>query len=192
MTTQAILGIAAGIIELASSATYVVSILRGYTRPDRVTWWILGLVSGIITASYYATGARETIWLPLVYTVNFLVIGILSVRYGYGQRTLSSLDRFALVGTFISAVIWWIFNSPVVALYMNITIDFIALVPTIYKAYRKPRTEGPASWVIGVFASVLNVLAIQEWTFAVSFYPIYLLFVNTAIAYFIVRERAIK
>jgi len=189
LSIQALFGITAGVLELASCAVYIASILRGKTRPNRVTWWILALVSAMITASYYASGARETIWLPAVYTTCFVVIGLLSLKFGDGPIVLSFLDRVCLIGAIASALIWWFFNSAVLALYMNIIIDFIGLVPTMRKAYVRPWTESGLAWTIAVIASLLNVFAIAQWTLEISVYPLYLLIVNAAITFFIIRRK---
>src|SRR3989344_8778501 len=98
MTIEVFFGLAAGALQLVASAIYIVSILRGKTKPDRVTWWILALVTGMVTVSYFASGARETIWLPAAHTLAFTVFGILSLYYGEGPAALSALDRFALIG----------------------------------------------------------------------------------------------
>lgn len=190
MSLHELIGIAAGILELLSLPIYVSSILKGKTKPDRVTWWVLALVSGMITASYFASGARETIWLPLVYTISFIVVGALSIKYGEGPLTLDLIDRVSLIGALASAFIWWSLKSPVPALFMNIATEFIGLVPTINKSYRRPWTENKAAWVIGSIASLLNVLAINEWTFVIAAYPIYVFVTNTIITHFITRKKA--
>lgn len=192
MTVPVLFGIAAGVLEFASVAVYIRSILKKETLPNRVTWWILALVSGMITASYWASGARETIWLPVAYTTSFIVIGLLSVKYGDGPITLNLLDRACLVGALVSAFIWWFFDSPALALYMNIVIDFIALIPTARKAYMRPRTESKGSWIIAAIASFLNVLAIERWIFVIAAYPIYVCIMNTLITYFIVRRKTVQ
>ena len=190
MTIQALSGIAAGVLEFATCAIYVWSILKGETKPDRVTWWILALVSGMITVSYYASGARETIWLPLAYAISFLIISILSLKYGEGPASLHTLDRVSLIGTVASAGVWWVVRSPVPALFMNICTEFIGLVPTINKSYRRPWTESRASWVMATIASLLNVFAIGEWTVIIATYPVYVFVTNALIALFILRKKS--
>ena len=189
MTIQAFFGIAAGVLELGACGIYIRSILQGGTKPDRVTWWVLALVSAMITASYWASGARETIWLPAAYAVSFLAIALLSLKYGEGPVTLNLIDRVSLVGALASAVVWWSFKSPVPALFMNICTEFIGLLPTINKSYLRPWTESKASWILATIASLLNVLAIGEWTIIIATYPVYVFITNAVIAYFIVTPR---
>ena len=185
------IGIIAGVLELASAPIYIWSIVKGRTKPDRVTWWILTLVSGMITLSYFASGARETIWLPLVYTLTFGISAVLSLKYGDGPVTLSILDRVSLVAALVSAALWWIIKSPVPSLFMNICTEFAGIVPTMNKAYRRPWTESPAPWVIGTVAAFLNLLAITEWTIVIASYPVYIFLTNIIITAFVLKRQKV-
>jgi hypothetical protein len=188
MTVQSVLGVAAGLIELLSLPLYVRSILHGRTRPDRVTWWILALVSAMLAASYYGAGARETIWLALAFTLCTLAVAVLSLKYGEGPPTLGLIDRVSLAGALASALLWSLLNSSVVALFLSIATEFVGLVPTIDKSHRRPWTESKAPWVIGTVAALLNVLAINEWTPTIALYPVYIFVTNLLITYFLVRN----
>jgi hypothetical protein len=188
MTVQTFFGIAAGVFEFAACGIYIWSILKKKTKPDRVTWWVLALVSGMITASYYASGARETIWLPAAYTLCFLIVSVLSLKYGDGPLSLTLLDRISLAGAILSAGAWALLGSTA-SLFMNMATELIGLVPTINKAYRRPWTESRASWLLATFASLLNVFAIREWTFVIAAYPLYVFVTNAIISYFIVRKK---
>ena len=189
MTSYALFGIVAGILSFLPCPFYIRSILKGKTRPDRVTWWILALVSGMIAASSWASGARETLWLPIGYALSFFIIAVFSVKYGDGPIQLHLLDRVCLSLAIFSIIVWWAFNSPLIALCMNIVVDFIGLIPTAHKAYVRPWTEDRTAWIIAVTASFLNLFAISEWTFAISAYPIYVFIFNALITYFILRRR---
>ncbi len=188
MSIQELFGIAAGALELLSLPIYIRSILNKETKPNRVTWWVLALVSGMIAASYFASGARETAWLPSVYAFCMLAVAVLSLKYGEGPLRLNILDRVSLVGALLSALVWWLVRSPLPTLFMNICTEFIGLVPTINKTYRRPWTESKAAWIIGTVAALLNVFAISEWTVAIALYPIYVLSTSLIITYFIMRK----
>lgn len=189
MSIQALFGVAAGILQVVAGFWYVRSIVRGETKPNRVTWWIIALVNGMIAVSYFAAGARATIWLPAVYAASFAVIGVLSLKYGEGPVSLNAVDRISLGGALASAVVWAVVRSPVPALFMNMATEFIGLVPTINKSYRRPWTENRVSWILATFASLLNVFAIGEWTVVIALYPIYVFITNLIITCFILRRK---
>ncbi|MDB5195278.1 MAG: hypothetical protein JWO84_462 [Parcubacteria group bacterium] len=187
MTIQALFGIAAGILSFVAYPVYIRDILRGETKPSKVTWWVLAFLNAALTASYYASGARDTIWIPISYTLGFSVVAFLSLKYGEGNWEKS--DWICLTGAAVSLFLWWFLQSAEVALYLIIITDFIGLVPTIYKTYKRPWTESRLSWSIALIASALNVIAIEDWSPAISFYPFYVVITNALIVGFILFPR---
>ena len=187
MTMYALFGIAAGVLAFVAYPIYIRDILHGNTKPSRVTWWILTISNALLVASYYASGARDTIWIPVSYSIGFFSIAILSLKYGEGRWTI--LDYACLTGAIASALAWALFDSAETALFMIIAVDFFGLVPTIYKSYLRPWTENRTAWIIAAVASLLNIFAIESWTFIISTYPVYVLLTNGLVAYFLIRSR---
>ena len=62
LSIKEFIGIAAGILSFSSYSLYIFTTIFGKTRPNRATWWILTLIGFMIASSYYAGGARATIW----------------------------------------------------------------------------------------------------------------------------------
>jgi len=170
----------AGIVALAACPIYVYDILRGSTRPNRATWWIVTLVGCLIATSYWESGGRATIWIALTYIFSPLVIAVLSVKYGDGHW--QALDRFCCLGALISVGVWWLASSALAALSINMAMDFLGLLLTVVKAYSNPLTESKAAWSIAALASLINVLAIERWNYAIAGYPLYLFTINCLIA----------
>lgn len=179
MIDGALLGIIAGCLSFAAYGLYIVSTILGKTKPNRATWWILTLVGVMIAASYYAEGARDTMWVPLSYVLGPAIIAVLSLKYGEGKW--EKLDKWCLAGALISAVVWYLSSSALLVLLINIFMDFIGLLPTIKKSYLRPAGEDRTAWTLESFAGLLNVFAIERWTFSIAFYPIYLLLINGTI-----------
>lgn len=182
-----LLGISAAVLSFATCPAYVLSILRGHTKPDRVSWWILGAVSVGIAFSYRAVGAAETLWLPVEYALSFLLIAILSLWYGDGPARLHPLDRMCLAGAVLSGFVWLLLRSPLAGLTACIATDFIGLIPTFAKARARPWTEDRVVWIIATAASGLNVLALRSFAFSLSAYPIYVFVLSAVITGYIVR-----
>ncbi|MDB5259273.1 MAG: hypothetical protein JWO73_481 [Candidatus Taylorbacteria bacterium] len=178
-----VLGIVAGCISFSAYVLYMISTVKGRTKPSRSTWWILTLVGIMIASSYYASGARDTIWVALSYVLGPLIISILSLKYGEGKW--ERLDKWCLASAIISASVWAIFRSAQIALVTNIVMDFLGLIPTIKKSYLRPEGEDRAAWTLESFSGALNIFAIEKWTFSIAFYPLYLLIVNGIVTLFL-------
>lgn len=187
MIDGAVLGIGAGVLSFAAYALYIFSTLQGKTKPNRATWWILTLVGLLIATSYYAGGARDTMWVALSYVLGPAIIAVLSLKYGEGRW--ERLDQFCLTGALVTAVIWYLSKSALIVLLINILMDFLGLLPTIKKSYLRPEGEDRRAWTLESFAGVVNMFAIGRWTFAIAVYPMYLLILNVAITLLLFRPR---
>ncbi len=187
------MGEIAGVISFAAYLLYIISIFRGKTKPSRSTWWILTLVGILIFATSYSLEATESMWIQLSYIVGPLIIAILSLfsQYGYKEGLLK-IDKICLAGAVICAFIWFVFNSPFIALLGSIVVDFIGLIPTMKKAYIDPEHEDPSAWALEFLASAMNVFAISAW-FSLEekdwIYALYLFLVNGIVAALLWRRR---
>ncbi|MDP3725980.1 MAG: hypothetical protein Q8R36_02160 [bacterium] len=168
----AVAGKIAGIVCVIAYYPYIRAILRGETTPNRATWWIWTVVGFMLGASYFSSGANHTIWVPVVFIIGPLAVAILSIKYGEGGWT--RFDRRCLLGAGVSLVLWWIFSSPLIALLINLFIDFMGVLPTIRKAYHKPESENRTAWTLFFAGNTVNLFAVESWTFAISVYPIYM------------------
>ena len=184
---QSLFGEAAGGLSFTGFALYVWSTLKGQTRPNRATWWVLTLVGVMIASSYFTEGARNTIWIPVSYVAGPLIVALLSLKYGDGEW--ETLDIWCLVAALLSAVVWLLFQAPFVTLMINITMDFIALIPTIKKSWARPDGEDRAAWALETAACALNLVAVERWAWGIALYPVYLVVVNGAITLVLYRGR---
>lgn len=187
---QAAIGAIAGFFSILCFVPYIITILRGKTRPNRATWWIWTVLSFVISLSYYFTGAGNTIWLPVCGGIGQLIIAILSLKYGEGGW--SRFDRICLLGVGISLVLWRQFDSPFLALLFNIIVDCLGALPTIKKSYSEPETENLLTWSLYLIGSTLNLLAIERLSFGLLAFPLYIFFVNASIVACLVRPKVIK
>jgi hypothetical protein len=172
-------GAIAGVLSLGGFVPYWWAIWRGHTRPNRATWWIWSLVGIAIALSYRAAGAESTIWVPISYTIGPVVTSCLGIKFGEGGW--AKLDRICLVGVGIGLILWGLYRSPSIALGVNIGIDFLGALPTIHKSFRRPEGENISAWLLFSVANVLNLLAIDSWTWQIVIYPIYIFLVSSTI-----------
>lgn len=190
LTWQAIIGPIAGIIGLIGFFPYFLEIFRGQTKPNRASWWIWGILGVILGISYYSSGATHSIWVPLCYAVCQLVTATLSLKFGEGGW--SRLDLQCLIGAGISLLLWWILDSALIAMMACLVIDLFGAVPTLKKSYLKPDSESFLSWSIFFIANSLNLLAIGQWNFALSAYPLYLFFLSGSLVFILGTPKIIK
>jgi hypothetical protein len=165
-------GLAAGALAAVAFIPYVISILRSKTKPSRVSWSIWLFVGVIIFVSYRSVGATTTTWVTISYVLGPLIVVMLAIPYGVGGW--GKLDIFCLSGAILGALLWWIYDSPIIALTMNVLMDFCGFLPTIQKSWNKPEQEDRTTWTISTSSAVLNLFALREWKFAFAVYPVFM------------------
>ncbi|MBZ5535045.1 MAG: hypothetical protein LAO31_03740 [Acidobacteriia bacterium] len=183
-------GRVAGLFSLAAFVPYILSTLRGRTKPNRATWWIWTVVGSLLAVSYYASGARPTLWVALSYVLGPLITAILSFRYGVGGWT--RFDRGCMLGAGVGALLWWAFSSPLIALLINLGIDFLGALPTLFKAYSDPGGEDSLAWSLFLLGNTLNLFAIDQWRFSIVVYPAYMFLLSALILLLLTSRRRVK
>jgi len=170
--TANLLGQMAAIIVLAGYFPYIISTIRGRTRPNRATWIIWAIVTIIIAVSYAESGATSTLWVAIVNAAMSVCVALLSLKYGVGGWT--PFDRACLFASLASLALWQLSGSPLTALGINVLVDAIGALPTIRKAYYEPETEDRLTWVLYLIGYTVNLAAVDAWNLAIAAYPAYL------------------
>lgn len=175
MDWHEMVGIAAGIIWIGSAAPYIVSIIRGKTRPSAVSsflWTILGVID---VAAQYSAGASWSILTVAAVTFNTGVFTVLALAgYGYKNNKLSWTDWTCLVLAIVALVAWYITSDPVVALLFSLAANILAAVPTFIKTYRDPESELALGWALVTVAGVMGIASNTIWTPANLIMPVYI------------------
>ncbi|MDP3975138.1 MAG: hypothetical protein Q8P88_02550 [Candidatus Jorgensenbacteria bacterium] len=186
MELHELIGWSAAVFSIAGYIPFIIAILRKEkpVRPNRATWFVWALVSGIIFVSYYEAGARATVIVPFAYAVGSTIIALLSLKYGEGGWT--PFDRKCLYAAGGSLVLWGVFTTPLIALLTNTAIDIIGGLPTIKKSYHNPESEDWLTWTFYFIGGTLNVVAIEEWSFIIALYPVAMIVLITIIAVLVV------
>ena len=177
MTIKFTLGIIAGVISSIAYIVYIYSIIKGESKPSRVTWWIWTFMGLILAISYYFSGARNTIWSPIVEFIGPLVIALLSIRYGEGGIE-EKTDVICFFGGITSIILWVIFKSPIIALITSLFSDMFAIIPTIKKSYLRPQDENMWAWLGTGIADSTNLFAAERMSFGILVYPAYMVVVD--------------
>jgi len=174
----------AGIVSLIAFIPYCISAIQGKNRPNRATWFIWFFVSLILLASYRSAGATDAIWVSVANVFIIGLVALLSIKYGEGGFNLFDISCF--LGAMVGLVLWWFLRSPLPALYISVIIDFIGALPTLKKSYLNPHEENRLTWALFWLANTINLFAINQWTWAMAAYPLYLFFISGTILWILV------
>jgi hypothetical protein len=175
-------------IPIISTVIYVRSIVRGETKPHRVTYGLFVAITGLVLGSLAAGRDTSGVWLALAAFVQVAIIFALSVKFGMGGK--EPFDITCTVLCSMGVILWLATGESLIGLFAGITADFLALLPAMRKMWRYPHTETWVFYAIDVLASV-SILAAGPYGWRAFLYPLYLGLVNSACAVIIVHRRSI-
>lgn len=181
------LGQIAGIVAIVAFLPYILSILKGKTRPNKATWWVWTMIGGLVLLSYYSVGANSTLWVPIALFVGMFATAVLSLKYG--ESGWSKLDLYCLGGGAVGIILWIIFSEPLLALVASMFVSFVGALPTIKKTYIDPVGENRLAWILFSTADIINLFAVEQWAFAIAIYPICLFIIDGTITALALRTK---
>ena len=164
-------------LPLVSGLTYIVSIWRGNTLPQRMTRFLMLIITALMFGSLWADNDGSGVWLALVSFLQALCIWALTFKHGIGGK--SRLDIVCLLLCGIGLGIWAITDEPWLGLVASIVADFIACVPSLVKTVRLPHTELMLFYALDAIAGVL-IAAAGPFTARTITFPAYIVAINLA------------
>lgn len=169
--------ILAGIINLIGSVSYIIEVLKGRVKPNKVTWLLWGVAPTIAFLAQILQGVGISAF--LTFTIGFGPILILGASFINKKSywKISKFDIFCGSVSLLALIIWILTKDANTAIFISILADFFAALPTVIKAWNQPETEDYKAFLATVIASTITLLTIVNWNFATLSIPIYTLLI---------------
>ncbi len=173
-------------INLIGASVYAYSVVRGNTRPNRVTWFILSFAPVLAFAAMLTQGVsfRESVF-TLVTGVSPLIIFISTF---FAKQPKWKITRFDLACGALSVLgflLWIVLREANVAIIFAIAADGMAFLPTLVKAYKHPETESPWPFITGLVAALIAIAIVTTYDFKHLAFPVYIFTVDVLAILFI-------
>jgi len=186
-----ILAILSGLVYVAGTIPYIVDTLRGKTKPNVVTWFTWGILSGVTAVAALAGhDAVQTAIFAGALAVTNLFIVVIGLRYGFKRYT--KLDILCQVLAVTGIILWQITSRPELAILLCFISDFIGAVPTYRHIWLKPYEETLRTFVIFVISSAISIASLRTFGFVQLAYPLYILLDTGLIIALIVLRRRMR
>ena len=177
----------ASICEIIGFFPYIWNSLFGKTRPHTFTWLIWLITNGVaVTGLWIGGGGIGSI--PSTISVIF-VITVFLISLKFGKKDIKLSDTVILIIALSSIFIWWLLNSPILAVILVSIIDVIGYIPTFRKSFKEPWTETLSSWVLFALASTFAILGLEAYNLLTVSYLASISFVNVSLVIFLLIRR---
>lgn len=153
-----IIGIVSGLLIITASIPYMIDIVRGRTKPQRMAWVIFLTLSAISFFAQITEGATGSLWFALVMFVQAIMIFFLTMKFGVGGH--SKIDIISLLLSLLILAVWGLTQSAALAIICTVSVNTIGKVLVAIKCYKQPNTEYLPTWVISFMASTLAVISV--------------------------------
>lgn len=187
MLVKNYIAVIAGIIAFLDVTPYVIDVIKRKTKPHIVSWFTWTLLLVIATSAAFAAHQPKSAFLTLGDTMGTFLVLILGIRYGIAK--FNWFDGLCQIGAIIGLFLWFIFDSPTIAIIASLCVDFIASMPTLKHSWQSPQEETWQAFGLTVVASSLTLLSLNVYKVTSLAFPIYLLLANLAIVLVVIYRR---
>lgn len=185
-----LLGLISVLLYLIGCIPYIVDTIRKKTKPHIYTWLIWSIVTTLAFLGQYVKGGGAGSWSTGVAGLMAIVITLLSLKNGTKDITLS--DKLFFLGALLAIIPWYVTKDPTLSIFIVIILDACALIPTIRKTYRAPKSETFTTYLFNFIRQPLSIAALRTYNIATLLYPIYLFIANFTMLVVMRRLRSVK
>lgn len=175
------------LLAIAGNIPYIRAMLRREIQPHPYTWFIWSIVSGVTFFGQVAGGAGFAAIAFGASEVFTIIIFIFSLRYGF--KNIPKNDSYFLIAALLGIIPWLILKDPTWSVIIMVTIDLVAFIPTLKKAWNKPKSESPILYGSNALRHSFALLALSSYNIATMLHSIAMIVTNTIMTYFVLRKR---
>jgi hypothetical protein len=151
-------------ISFVAYIPYIVAMVRGKNRPHIYSWISIFLITCVVGYLQVIGGAGVGALPTLLGVVAYLVIIVMSLRFG--TKDIVVLDLACLIASIFGIVTYVIFRgSPGIALVIVTFAEMIGFIPTWRKTKNAPFSESLFSYYFLIGKLLLILIALERYNF---------------------------
>jgi hypothetical protein len=143
---------------------YVRSVLRGDTRPHRLSWTVFLMMDAMVVGAQVLAGGRLSV---LVSAVGFLFAAVITAlafwTHPAGPPPKNGLADWTLfAGAVVAMGAWALTRSNTLAVWLTVAVDLFATAMIVMKVHREPGSEAVKPWAIGTAAYAFSCITLAS------------------------------
>lgn len=178
-------------LSVLSVVPYVIGMLRGKIRPHAFSWLVWATTTAIAFAGQLA-GQGGLIGASVTGASALVSAAISAHAFWRGDRSYVLLDWVSLAGAGLSLVAWVLAGGPLAAVILICVVDAFGAVPTIRKAYVRPREEGISNYLLSSVKWALSFYTLNRLSVVTIAFPAATIAVNAAILTVVLSRRRLS
>ena len=121
-----------------------------------------------------------------------LLVVIFSIFHKNTYWEISTFDVYCGLLSALALVIYIFTHSLGTSILFAILSDILASIPVFIKSCKFPETETASVYLVAVLGNILGLLIINDWSFAIYSFGVWLLIFNSAMVFVLYRKKFFK
>ena len=172
-----IFGIAALTLSLGANIPYIIEIVKGQVKPERISWLLWTLLG--LTYYFSALFAEGATLFTFGELIGPVIILILALKFGVGGK--SRFDLISLAVALVAFGLLFVTEGVLLGLLLALIVDGIGAMLTIRKLLIDPSSESKWFWGIGAISGILAVLSLETYNAETLLFPVYVVILSSFI-----------
>jgi hypothetical protein len=165
----------AGLLFVLAFVPYIIAILKGKTKPAKMSWFIWATMDTILFAGMLAKHAVNGQIVGAI--CGAWIVFFLALKHGVPGWT--KIDKVCLGGTILALLLWKISGDATVGIVTSLCAGLLGSVPTFVSAWKDPSRESKLAWTTYWVSCLFALLAVPSWTLADAGQPIVFTMIET-------------
>jgi hypothetical protein len=190
MLSKEFIGTVSTLLTLVGYLPYILSTVKGRTKPHVFSWIIWGTIATIVFFAQTSDDAGPGAWAMGFSAAGCFIIAALAVRFG--EKKITRSDWLSFVGALMAIPIWCLTRNPLWAVLLVTAIDACGYYPTFRKSWHHPREENVIVYIVDSMKFVLALLALEHYSTVTVLSPLFIALVEAALTVMILWRRLVR
>lgn len=188
---KSLIGTLSVLIAAISYAPYILSTLKGRTKPHVFSWLVWGLATAITFIAQLTDQAGAGAW-TTGFSAGCLLL-IAGLAFFYGEKNITRSDWISFLATLFAIPLWMLTKDPTLSIIMITLIDSVAYYPTYRKSWGNPWEEMSFKYILTALKHGLSLMAMNNYSLVTILYPAASLFLEIGVVLLLyVRRRKLS
>lgn len=182
-----ILVILAVLLAVIGNVPYLRDVITNKIQPHPYTWLVWSIVSAVTFFGQVVKGGGIGS-IPTGVAEGFtIIIFLFSLRYGF--RNIQRRDTYFLIVALLGLIPWAMTKDPTLSVVTVVSIDIVAFIPTLRKAWQRPHTETVSVYAMNVLRHILTLFSLDAYNIATTLHSMAMIVTNTLMTVFILKPK---
>lgn len=164
-------------------------------RPNLLTWGVWAILAFVLLKSEWdAIGANWALAMLFndLFCISLTAIILVFLAWrervkfvdkpkSYRLDTDTYINIGCLVAIGIASIVWWQTSSAFIALLCYLSIDFMAIIPTLYAVWKDYKSEDSLEWILFQVSNTAVIFTVTKFNFEQLAYPLVVCAIATAV-----------